>query len=533
MKIGIDLDNTIISYDKVFKIAAKSFDLISDDWSGNKEKLKSCIRQLPDGEKRWQKLQGYVYSEAIENADAFPGVIRFLWRAKNKGHHVFIISHKTEVAHHDSKINLRNPALRWLKEQQLLPESNLGLIKEILFLSTQKEKIKKINELNLDVMIDDLIEIVEHPLLDNNIDTIHFGESVYSTWPSIENYLLKNIDVEDCYALIRQSSLGNPVSCQTCNEGGNSSVWKIELENSSPVTVKYYINDLSHADRRVTEMHANQIMRKYGIENIPNVLHSNKYLEISVFEHINASTVQCMNESKVDFVSNFIEKLKDVGGEYEVDFPLASAACLCGDDIVKQINSRLSNLQQACENNAELSKFINNALLPTADKIIEWSKLNWPSKQHFNLPIEKTYQILTPSDIGAHNMMEDSDGSIFFIDFEYFGFDDPVKTASDFLLHPKNKIDTKLGKIWVGRMKDLFSDTDADFMQRLAVSWPLYGVCWCLIMLNEFRNTDWQRRKLSKELSEEEHSKVKSEQLNKSAVLLQFIECNYKQFPYL
>ena len=74
---------------------------------------------------------------------------------------------------------------------------------------------------------------------------------------------------------------------------------------------------------------------------------------------------------------------------------------------------------------------------------------------------------------------------------------------------------------------------DPDFRQRLAVSWPLYGLCWCLIMLNEFHEINWQARMQAKGLSKSESSKIRLEQLTKSAELLNFIKSNYQEFPYL
>ena len=51
------------------------------------------------------------------------------------------------------------------------------------------------------------------------------------------------------------------------------------------------------------------------------------------------------------------------------------------------------------------------------------------------------YFILSPSDIGFHNTLK-CRNKIFFIDFEYFGLDDPIKITSDFIIHPGNNLKT-------------------------------------------------------------------------------------------
>ena len=50
------------------------------------------------------------------------------------------------------------------------------------------------------------------------------------------------------------------------------------------------------------------------------------------------------------------------------------------------------------------------------------------------------HRALSPSDFGLHNAMRDEDGRLRFIDFEYFGWDDPVKLVSDTALHPGSEL---------------------------------------------------------------------------------------------
>jgi len=532
MRIGIDLDNTLICYDHVFHSCAISLGLIVGGWSGNKEQLRDYVRKLPRGEYKWQQLQGYVYAEAIVNAELFSGAFRFLWRAKHRGHKLFIVSHKTKFPHHDPSKKLRVPAINWLKEKGIYDEHHDSLIEKVYFLSTQKEKINKINELNLDVIIDDLKEVVEHPLLKNNINSFHFGSKEFSSWIGIENYLLKGIDQDDCFKLINQLSLGKAISCHPYSNGGNSSVWKVGVENASPLAIKFYYNDLNHSDRRVNEARAIKAMRHNGIDNIPNMVLTDEKIEVSVFYHIDAGVVDVLNEGKLRKVASFIERLNDLKKEFGTDFPLASAACLNGVDIVKQIDNRLLNLQNSCLDNHDLGGFILDRFIPLFKELESWAKCNWPSRLNFNTPLEITKQTLTPSDLGVHNLLEAGNGDIFFIDFEYFGFDDPVKTTSDFLWHPKNKIDSSMGKYWVLLMTNIFAREDHTFSTRLRISWPLYGLCWCLILLNEFSINNWQKKIQFKGCSRKEYGEVKYVQLQKANKLLDFIKLNYQDFPY-
>ena len=65
-KIGIDLDNTIINYDKTFfKIALKE-KLITKNLYQDKEKIRNYVLSKK-GLDKWRKLQSIVYSNHLHN----------------------------------------------------------------------------------------------------------------------------------------------------------------------------------------------------------------------------------------------------------------------------------------------------------------------------------------------------------------------------------------------------------------------------------------------------------------------------------
>ncbi len=77
MKIGLDLDNTLVSYDRgVFQVAKES-NLIESSWPGTKKELRDRLRVQPGGELEWQKLQGLVYGSYMSESELFPGVANF------------------------------------------------------------------------------------------------------------------------------------------------------------------------------------------------------------------------------------------------------------------------------------------------------------------------------------------------------------------------------------------------------------------------------------------------------------------------
>ena len=75
---------------------------------------------------------------------------------------------------------------------------------------------------------------------------------------------------------------------------------------------------------------------------------------------------------------------------------------------------------------------------------------------------------------------------LYFLDFEYFGWDDPIKLICDFFWHPGNNVSKKLKNRFLNKTINLFSKNYKNFKNKLYVLLPLYGLRWCLIILNCF-----------------------------------------------
>ena len=158
MRIGIDFDNTLACYDKVFEAIAKKMFLVSVDWQGDKTQVRAELRTRQNGERDWQRLQGQVYGKYMHLANLFPEVSNFLLRLRAREYEVFIVSHKTEYGHHDSeKISLRKEALSWMRMHKFFDPKGFGLHESnVFFENTREEKVKKISDLRCDYFVDDL-----------------------------------------------------------------------------------------------------------------------------------------------------------------------------------------------------------------------------------------------------------------------------------------------------------------------------------------------------------------------------------------
>jgi hypothetical protein len=201
MRIGLDFDNTIIRYDDVFRTTAEAQGLVPTGFAGTKQQVRDAIRLLPDGEVKWQVLQGYVYGKGITAAQAFPGVETFLQRARERGDTVLIVSHKTRFGHYDpDRVDLREAALGWMATQRFFKADDPRVERaNVYFLSTRAEKLQRIGELGCDVFVDDLSEVLDDPGFPLGVRRILFSQQaavapasypVCADWPSIEETIL-------------------------------------------------------------------------------------------------------------------------------------------------------------------------------------------------------------------------------------------------------------------------------------------------------------------------------------------------------
>lgn len=175
MLIGVDFDNTIVSYDVLFHREARLCGLIDSELP----RLKSSVRQQiweRHGDLAWQRVQGQVYGPRMTQADPIPGALEFFKLCHSRGFPTCIVSHKTEFGHFDETLTpLRDVALLWLEEQGFFQQESTGLSRDrVWFEPTREQKIERINALGCSHFIDDLPEVLLYPGLNPETERIWF-----------------------------------------------------------------------------------------------------------------------------------------------------------------------------------------------------------------------------------------------------------------------------------------------------------------------------------------------------------------------
>lgn len=503
-RIGVDFDNTIACYDEVFPEVATRLGFAAGGNLRTKTGVKEEILSRDGGDTAWQKLQGQVYGKYMPLASGFPGFAEFLILCKLRGHAVFVVSHKSEYGHFDAKkVPLRSAATTWMRATGLLADDTLSLSESDIFFEAEREaKIDRIAALSCTHFIDDLHEVLVAPTFPETTKRILFapGTEIATTagiesarsWREISSRLLGAwTEAEVCEAAkLRFQDLG--VTGASLRKGrGNSRIFELTSLRGRNYALKVYPDrQIDRRPRLQTEFSACSALGAAGFD-VATPIASDAALDWGVYEWLPGTPIEmpdrCFVEKAAEFVEGLVQKRTFLAKA--AAFPAASEACLRGGEIVSQIQSRLERLRRV--KSPVLAGFLEGEFLAAFEAASTSAREQ--RALAFDASIGPELQILSPSDFGAHNAIKSESGRISFIDFEYFGWDDPVKLVADFYWHPGMNLTSDLRTQWIARCGEVFRD-DASYAARLDAYLPLYGLRWCLILLNEFLPAGFAKR---------------------------------------
>ena len=184
-KLGLDFDNTLISYDLIFYDTASEYKLIPKDIKRSKNAVRNYLINKNE-EKKFTELQGEVYGSKIINAEQTSGMFEALKFIQDKGYELAIVSHKTKNPIIGPKYNLHKSALNWLEKNKFFDKEGLFMNKNnVFFEPTKEEKVKRIESIGCTHFIDDLHSILN--LIKDDIVKIHYN-------PGEENLTSKHLN---------------------------------------------------------------------------------------------------------------------------------------------------------------------------------------------------------------------------------------------------------------------------------------------------------------------------------------------------
>ena len=227
------------------------------------------------------------------------------------------------------------------------------------------------------------------------------------------------------------------------------------------------------------------------------------------------------NGSHIYIAADFVRGLNETtkGLARSSLFGDATESCLTPDLVEQQIDERLKALKSVGDD--DLQQFLINHLEPKfADKVRQAKAALGGA---YSTRLAEEYWTLSPSDFGLHNAIITPLGDIVFFDFEYFGWDDPVKLTADFCHHPGMSISVGDQRIWIGQMRKIFG-SDPNFTLRLRALYPLYAIRWSLIILNEFRSDKIKNRLHAQSRMQSDIRSTQIAQLEKAKLMIENLD---------
>ncbi len=498
MRIGVDLDNTILSYTALFHALARERGWIDEACPSGKRAIKATLARVAgsagEGERRWQKLQALAYGAEIDRAQLFTGFEAFARAARRAGWPLFIVSHKTRVSNLDPTAALRAHALRTLTTRgffRAADEGGLGFAEtDVFFEDTRDAKIAVIARLNLSHFIDDLPAVFERPDFPGGVQPIlcHTPETPPTRpllrlrdWAEIQDYFFH---WTPALSRLKVAALkgASPIK-----EGGNNVIVKLEPASGAPIVLKRHFRDADDPRPRLeSEWRFLSHLWARGARNIPEPL---------------AKTEEVLVERFVDGVHPDVDDPADAGQFVEMLATLDRAGDGAADagvgpaadarlrlaDFVDGLNRRWRDIETAAGDDARLAAvgaLLRDELAPLGQAArAAFERICRARRLDPERPLDPALRFLSPSDFGPHNAVKDPSGRVVFLDFEYAGWDDPAKLMADFLRHvgydaPPGPRLAVLRAFAEGRARD------PGLWDRFTAVADLVGVEWILIVLN-------------------------------------------------
>ena len=523
MLIGVDFDNTIVSYDTLFQRVAREWDLVPANIPASKTAVRDHLRAI-GREDQWTELQGHVYGSRMAEAEPFAGVLDFFRQCRRSGIATRIISHKTRQPFLGAKHDLHAAAHAWLESQGFFSPDGVGLDRsDVYFELTKQAKIERIAACGCQVFVDDLPEFLTEPAFPPDVAKLLFdptgrhacprGVTCCRDWLAIFEQLLALAGHTDDDAIEERLAAGLvelaprlpfPLTGtpQQLAGGANNRTYSLRGPDGRRLLLKaYYAKPGDTRDRFATEQRFYcYAWNTAGERSLPEPIAWDKKHRLGVFEYVD----DCrplpgeIGPAEVDSALQFISTLNASRHTPAArQLPAGAEACFTTEEhlaVVQRRVARLESLPETGEND-NARQFIREELAPSWQEIRTLAELPLSDGGAGTGVVPADERCLSPSDFGFHNALRRFNGTLVFFDFEYAGWDDPAKLVCDFFCQPAVPVPATHFEPFVRRLAAALQRPSAgELLARCRALLPVYRLKWCCIMLNDFLPIDSRRR---------------------------------------
>lgn len=278
---------------------------------------------------------------------------------------------------------------------------------------------------------------------------------------------------------------GEVDSMSEAGAGANSRILKVTSGGNTYALKFYRDGAVERCSRLVAESNALTFMEQNQVMDVPRLIATDMEANCALMDWLDGSAVETIGSNDIQQTCRFIKTLHELRYADNAD-KIAPGVdqCLSGTDLVQQLQSRLVRLRQS--EDQSLHEFLDQMFVPLTEEVVAWSTASFTARNlSFSERIGRPKQTLSPVDFGLHNALRRKDGNIVFLDFEYFGWADPVQVVVDTLQHPGMSMSHADRRLFFDLCNRLFVG-NSDFCPRVKYLFPLFGLRWCTIMLNAF-----------------------------------------------
>ena len=160
--LGLDFDNTLVRYGKLFHQLALEKNLIEESLPSDKTAIRDYLRSQGQDEE-FTLLQGEVYGLRILEAEPAAGMLKTLAELHQRGIPMVLVSHKTRTPYKGPAYDLREAAWSWLEKQGFFDSAGFDWSSDQVFFEESKQaKVWRIRLLQCTHYVDDLPDIINN-----------------------------------------------------------------------------------------------------------------------------------------------------------------------------------------------------------------------------------------------------------------------------------------------------------------------------------------------------------------------------------
>jgi hypothetical protein len=574
--IGVDFDNTIVCYDEVFGRVAVEQCLVPPHAATSKTAIREHLRSVGQ-EDRWTELQGTIYGPRMLDAVPFPGVVEFFVACRAAGIPVAIVSHRTRFPYLGERHDLHAAARDWLARQGFHDPAGIGLpVDRVFFEKTKEAKLARIAHIGCTHFIDDLPELLGHPLFPADVRRILFdphgqhdvvlGIDPVSSWAQLATLLLTSplplgeagrrpgegaggkvqisctltpslsqgaregrqpsssqfspvarggeaLPTPAVASLLATAGLPPASSIERLAGGGNNRTYRVETAAGPALIKEYFRHAADPRDRLGAEQAFLQFAWAHGVRAIPQPLACDRGAGIGIYEFL-AGRKLAPREVTAAHVDEAAAFFAAVNRHrHDPD----AAALPVASEACFSLAEHLACVDRRIARLATIepeSDLHRRAAALVAERLMPaWQQVR--AVMASGLPLDAPLA-------AADRVISPSDfgfhnciatdSGLKFIDFEYAGWDDPAKTVCDFFCQPAVPVPHEHFGRFLAAVANGSRDPAA-LRERVSLLLPVYELKWCCIMLNEFLPLGDDRRTFAR--GSEAHAARRLGQLEK------------------